>query len=54
MGPLYAAGWHDPVTWTPYSEFEPFAKVVMIITMILGRLEVLVVFAAFNLSYWRS
>jgi trk system potassium uptake protein TrkH len=54
IGPLYGAGWHDPATWTPYPEFEPFAKVVMIITMILGRLEVLVVFAAFNLTYWRS
>ena len=54
MGPLYAAGWHDPVAWTPFPEFEPFAKVVMIVTMILGRLEVLVVLAAFNLSYWRS
>ncbi len=54
IGPLYAAGWQDAVTWTPYPEFEPFAKMVMIVTMILGRLEVLVVFAAFNLSYWRS
>ncbi|MBN9022423.1 MAG: TrkH family potassium uptake protein [Rhizobiales bacterium] len=54
IGALYAAGWHDPVTWTPYAEYDAFAKLVFIVTMILGRLEVLVVFAAFNLSYWRS
>ena len=54
IGALYAAGWHDAVTWTPYAEFDAFAKLVFMVTMILGRLEVLVVFAVFNLSYWRS
>ncbi len=54
IGPLYGPGWADPVTWMPYSEFDGFAKLVFIAVMILGRLEVLVVFAAFNLSYWRS
>jgi trk system potassium uptake protein TrkH len=54
IGPLYSAGWADPATWTPYSDFDVFAKLVFIAVMILGRLEVLVVFAAFNLAYWRS
>jgi len=54
IGALYPAGWPDAVAWTPYAQFDPFAKLVFIVTMILGRVEVLVVFAAFNLSYWRS
>jgi trk system potassium uptake protein TrkH len=54
IGPLYGAGWSDAVASMPYSDFDPFAKLVFIVTMILGRLEVLVVLAAFNLSYWRS
>ena len=54
IGPLYGAGWADPATWTPYAEFDGFAKLVFIAVMILGRLEVLIVFAAFNLAYWRS
>ena len=54
IGPLYTAGWADTVAWTPYSEFDGFAKLVFIVTMILGRLEILVVLAAFNLAYWRS
>ena len=54
IGPLYAVGWGDPATWIPYSGFDGFAKLVFIAVMILGRLEVLIVFAAFNLAYWRS
>ncbi len=54
IGALYGAGWSDAVASMPYSDFDPFAKLVFIVIMILGRLEVLVVLAAFNLSYWRS
>lgn len=54
IGPLYGAGWADPATWMPYSAFDGFAKLVFIAVMILGRLEVIIVFAAFNLAYWRS
>ena len=54
IGPLYSAGWIDPVAWPAYPDFDPLAKLVMIVTMILGRLEVLVVFATLNLAYWRS
>lgn len=55
IGPLYPAGWADPeAMWPAYSGFDGFAKLVFMATMILGRLEVLVVFAAFNLAYWRS
>jgi trk system potassium uptake protein TrkH len=42
--------WHG----RPIRNSSHLRKVVMIVTMILGRLEVLVVLAAFNLSYWRS
>jgi trk system potassium uptake protein TrkH len=54
IGPLYTAGWADPSAWPAYSDFDGFAKLVFMATMILGRLEVLVVLAAFNLAYWRS
>jgi len=54
IGPLYGAGWGDPATWMPYSAFDGFAKLAFIAVMILGRLEILIVFAAFNLAYWRS
>ena len=30
------------------------AQIVMAVTMILGRLEVIVLFAALNVAYWRS
>jgi len=52
IGPLYAAGWSP--AWPAYAEFGDFGKSVMIVTMILGRIEVLALFAAVNLAYWRS
>jgi trk system potassium uptake protein TrkH len=52
IGPLYAAGWSP--AWPAYADFGDFAKGVMILTMILGRIEVLALFAAVNLAYWRS
>lgn len=54
IGPLYSSGWAGGEAWPSYAEFGSFAKVVMIVTMILGRFEVLVLLGAFNLAYWRS
>lgn len=52
IGPLYSAG--APVQWLAYGEFDTVAKLVMIVTMVLGRIEVLVLVGALNLAYWRS
>lgn len=55
IGPLYSPEW--PLNhggWPAYSDFSSLSHVAMIIVMILGRIEVLVLFAAFNPTYWRS
>ena len=54
IGPLYTAGWADPVAWTPYSEFDGFAKLVFIVTHDSRSAEDPRRLAAFNLAYWRS
>lgn len=54
MGPLYSSGWPGSETWPTYADFSVFGKLVMIVTMILGRFEVLVLLGALNLAYWRS
>lgn len=52
IGPLYPSGWAPD--WPAYAAMDSLAKLVLVATMILGRLEILVVLAAFSLSYWRS
>ena len=54
VGPVYSTGWPAPDAWPAYADFSAFAKLVMIATMILGRIEVLVLLGALNLAYWRS
>lgn len=50
IGPLYSAG--GP--WPGFGAFDPFAKSVMIVTMILGRVEVIVLFATFSVVRSRT
>lgn len=54
IGPLYMSGWPGSDSWPTYAEFGASAKIVMIVTMILGRFEVLVLLGALNIAYWRS
>ncbi|MCB1486371.1 MAG: TrkH family potassium uptake protein [Bauldia sp.] len=54
IGPVYSTGWTAPDVWPAYADFSAFSKLVMIATMILGRIEVLVLLGALNLAYWRS
>lgn len=54
MGPLYSTDWPAPDVWPAYADFSVFAKLVMIVTMVLGRIEVLVLLGALNIAYWRS
>ncbi len=54
IGPLYSPQWPMAGGWPGFGAFDDWSKVVMIVTMILGRLEVIVVLAAINPAYWRS
>lgn len=54
IGPLYNAGWAGSDAWPAFAEFGVTAKLVMVVTMILGRIEVLVLLGALNFAYWRS
>lgn len=42
----------DSSAWPVFADLEPLSMWSAIIVMVLGRLEVLVVFAALNISYW--
>ena len=53
IGPLYPAS-SVSSGWPAYADFGGFTKGVLIATMILGRIEVLALFAAVNFAYWRS
>ncbi len=54
IGPLYSPEWPMATGWPRYGALDDWSKLVMIATMILGRLEVIVFFAAINPTYWRS
>ncbi len=54
VGPLYSPEWPIGAAWPRYGAFDDWAKLVMVATMILGRLEVIVFFAAINPTHWRS
>ncbi len=54
IGPLYSPEWAIGSNWPHYADFNALSQIVMIVTMILGRVEVVVFFAAISLSYWRS
>ncbi|MEE9375258.1 MAG: potassium transporter TrkG [Rhizobiaceae bacterium] len=55
-GPVYNSGWASPGTeaWPPYSAFSDQAKMVLMVLMLFGRLEVLAVIGLFSARYWRS
>jgi trk system potassium uptake protein TrkH len=44
----------DPAIWPKFSDFGLLGMAVSIVVMVLGRLEVVVVFAALNLAYWTN
>ncbi|MEX0852972.1 MAG: potassium transporter TrkG [Bauldia sp.] len=54
IGPLYSPEWPTAAAWPSYAAFDGLSKVVMVVTMVLGRIEVIVFFAAANPAYWRS
>ncbi len=54
IGPLYSQEWLIGTNWPAYGDFGVFAQLAMIVTMILGRIEVIVLFASLYAAYWRS
>lgn len=42
----------DPTGWPPFTHLPPTALLMAILLMTIGRLEVLIVFAVVNISYW--
>ena len=52
-GPVYDSAWQPGVrTWPQFAEFEPWEKLVSILLMVAGRIEILAVFGALNRTYW--
>ncbi len=54
IGPLYSPEWLIGPHWPAYADFGALAQIAMIVTMILGRIEVIVLFASLYAAYWRS
>jgi trk system potassium uptake protein TrkH len=54
IGPLYSQEWLIGPNWPAYADFGVFCQLAMIITMILGRIEVIVLFASLYAAYWRA
>jgi trk system potassium uptake protein TrkH len=52
-GPVYT-GVAAAEGWAAYGQMEPAYLAVITVAMIVGRLEVIAVFALFNPLYWRS
>ena len=53
-GPAYLSGWAGPgaEAWPHYASFPTSAKMVLLVVMLLGRLEVLAVVSLFSARYW--
>ena len=54
IGPVYSPEWIDSQNkiWPEIWELSGLSKITMCVIMILGRLEVLVIFAALNRTFW--
>jgi trk system potassium uptake protein TrkH len=54
VGPLYSAVGDANLDWPDYAGFDAFSKLVMIVTMIVGRVEAVALLILSSLAYWRS
>jgi trk system potassium uptake protein TrkH len=54
IGPLYSAEWDGSAEWPTFADFDAFSKLVMVVTMIVGRVEAVALLTLVNLAYWRS
>jgi trk system potassium uptake protein TrkH len=54
IGPLYSSFVADGNIWPAVADFDGVSKLVMIATMILGRIEVFAFLAIFGIADWRA
>ncbi|WP_316862500.1 potassium transporter TrkG [uncultured Cohaesibacter sp.] len=52
IGPLYNTGWGPAGEWPSYFEMSMVTKMSLAITMIIGRIEVIVLLGALNFRFW--
>jgi trk system potassium uptake protein len=53
VGPIYGAGPDPAAPWPPITALPAPALAILAVAMILGRIEVLALFAVLNIAYWR-
>ncbi len=53
IGPVYGAGWEASSAWPDWSTLPAYAQIVLIISMTMGRLEILLILALANFAFWR-
>jgi trk system potassium uptake protein TrkH len=54
IGPLYSAEWDGSAEWPTFADFDAFSKLIMVVTMVVGRVEAVALLTLVNLAYWRS
>lgn len=52
IGGFYSTGWSETGQWVTFGQMDGPSKAILSALMILGRLHVLALLAAFNRSYW--
>ena len=53
VGLTYGAGPQPPAPWPPIAALPAPALATLGVAMVLGRVEVLAIFAVLNIAYWR-
>jgi trk system potassium uptake protein TrkH len=53
-GPVYSALANQNPDWMSYSELSTGGMITLILTMVLGRLEIIGLIVLFNRTFWRS
>lgn len=54
IGPIYSTEWAGAAEWPEFGQFDSLSSIVMIVTMIVGRIEAVALLGLVNLAYWRS
>ncbi|MCC2113745.1 MAG: TrkH family potassium uptake protein, partial [Hyphomicrobiales bacterium] len=51
---IYSTGWPEGSHWPSFADMADASRLTLAATMILGRIEVLILLSALNPSYWRT
>nr|WP_321457018.1 potassium transporter TrkG [uncultured Cohaesibacter sp.] len=52
IGPLYSTSWSQTADWPSYFEMAPVVKYALAGTMLVGRIEIVVLLSALNFKFW--